>query len=351
LASPLAADFFHEPSRENVYVNAAISGMSKRETEEKFDSIVEFADIGNFIDTAVKHYSSGMFVRLGFAVAVHCEPDILLVDEVLAVGDEGFQHKCFNKIAELKKKGTTVVLVSHNMHLVQTFADRALLVNDGTAHDFESVAGAVHAYSNLFISDKGQGLEKIASGNGEIQFYDVCINKRIFRPLETLYLILKYVSSKEFQDVEVDLGIFSSTQPTQYFQATNHAWNETINLRQGRHELLISIEDIPLNNAVTTVEVAVFSGKRRRGGELLFWWSIPVEFRGAEYSTGRNFLKSHLLDRLVEFQSKQLSDKYIMKYSFGNFSTSVLGCAHFRIYYQYSSCEEPVPPQQFLLRG
>jgi lipopolysaccharide transport system ATP-binding protein len=278
-------------ARENIYVNAAILGMSKRETEEKFDSIVEFADIGNFIDTAVKYYSSGMFVRLGFAVAAHCEPDILLVDEVLAVGDEGFQHKCFNKIGELKKKGTTVVLVSHNMHLVQTFADRALVLNNGTAHGFESVADAVHAYSNLFVSDKGQGLEKIASGNEEIQFYDVCINKRIFRPLETLSLILKYVSSKEFQDVEVDLAIFSSTEPTQYFQATNHAFDETINLRQGRHELILSIENVPLNNALTRVEVAVFSGKRRRGGELLFWWQIPVEFRGAAYSTGRNFLK------------------------------------------------------------
>ena len=104
--------------RENVYINAAILGMSKKEVDEKFDDIVEFADIGNFLDTPVKFYSSGMFVRLGFAIAVHCEPNILLVDEVLAVGDEGFQNKCFNKIGELKKKETTTILVSHNMHII-----------------------------------------------------------------------------------------------------------------------------------------------------------------------------------------------------------------------------------------
>ncbi len=89
--------------RENIYINGAILGMGKREIDKKFDAIVEFADIGDFLDTPVKHYSSGMFVRLGFAVAVHCEPEILLVDEVLAVGDTGFQTKCFNKIGELKK--------------------------------------------------------------------------------------------------------------------------------------------------------------------------------------------------------------------------------------------------------
>jgi len=100
--------------RENIYINGAILGMTKKDVDAKFDDIVEFADIGDFLDTPVKFYSSGMFVRLGFAVAIHCEPDILLVDEVLAVGDRNFQIKCFRKMHELKKKeDVSIVLVSH----------------------------------------------------------------------------------------------------------------------------------------------------------------------------------------------------------------------------------------------
>jgi lipopolysaccharide transport system ATP-binding protein len=105
--------------------------MSKRETEEKFDSIVEFADIGNFIDTPIKHYSSGMFVRLGFAVAVHCEPDILLVDEILAVGDLSFTLKCYRKIHELKQRGTTIVLVSHSLQLIRNTCSQVIWLNSG----------------------------------------------------------------------------------------------------------------------------------------------------------------------------------------------------------------------------
>ena len=117
--------------RENIYINAAILGMTKEETDKKFDAIVEFADIGDFLDVPVKHYSSGMFVRLGFAVAVHCEPDILLVDEVLAVGDINFQNKCFNKIGELMSKGTTTILVSHNMFSIRRICDRCVWINVG----------------------------------------------------------------------------------------------------------------------------------------------------------------------------------------------------------------------------
>jgi len=117
--------------RENIYINAAILGMTKKEVDEKFADIVEFADIGDFLDIPVKHYSSGMFVRLGFAVAVHCEPDILLVDEVLAVGDINFQNKCFNKIGELMSKGITAILVSHSIISIQRICDRCVWLNSG----------------------------------------------------------------------------------------------------------------------------------------------------------------------------------------------------------------------------
>lgn len=117
--------------RENIFMNAAILGMSREETDKKFNEIVEFSGIGDFIDTQVKYYSSGMYVRLGFSVAVHTDPDILLVDEVLAVGDEAFQLKCLNKITEFQNDGRTIILVTHNLGQVLDLCDRAILLDHG----------------------------------------------------------------------------------------------------------------------------------------------------------------------------------------------------------------------------
>jgi len=117
--------------RENIYVNGSILGMKRKEIDEKIDRIIDFADIGDFIDSPVKYYSSGMYVRLGFSVAVHSDPDILLVDEILTVGDEAFQRKSAKKIREFLDKGTTVIFVSHNLGLVQTICRKVLWLDKG----------------------------------------------------------------------------------------------------------------------------------------------------------------------------------------------------------------------------
>ena len=117
--------------RENVYLNAAILGLSRKETDKYFDEIVDFSGIESFIDTQVKFYSSGMYVRLAFAVAVHVDPDLLLVDEVLAVGDEPFQRKCMDKIEEFQREGRTIVLVSHSAEQVGRLCDRVVVLNHG----------------------------------------------------------------------------------------------------------------------------------------------------------------------------------------------------------------------------
>ena len=117
--------------RENVYLNAAILGMSERETNAKFDDIVEFADIGRFLDTPVGHYSSGMFARLGFAVAVHTDSDVFLVDEVLAVGDRPFKKKCMAKMQEIKASGRTLFYVSHAAGSVRKMCDRVIVLESG----------------------------------------------------------------------------------------------------------------------------------------------------------------------------------------------------------------------------
>ncbi|GAA5211596.1 ABC transporter ATP-binding protein [Microbacterium kyungheense] len=128
----LGAGFHPDLSgRENVYLNASILGLTRDQIDQQFDAIVAFSGIGDFIDTAVKFYSSGMYVRLAFAVAVHTDPDILLVDEVLAVGDEAFQRKCMERIAQFREEGRTIILVSHSAQQVAELCDRGIVLADG----------------------------------------------------------------------------------------------------------------------------------------------------------------------------------------------------------------------------
>ena len=132
--------------RENVFFNGAILGMKRREIERKFDAIVEFAEVERFIDTPVKRYSSGMQLRLAFAVAAHLEPEILIVDEVLAVGDAAFQRKCLGKMGEVSNEGRTVLLVSHNMAAVTSLADRCVWLDQGRVRDVGDTSEIVSEY-------------------------------------------------------------------------------------------------------------------------------------------------------------------------------------------------------------
>jgi homopolymeric O-antigen transport system ATP-binding protein len=132
--------------RENVYLNGCILGMKRQEVARKFDQIVEFAGVGDFIDTPVKRYSSGMYARLGFAVAAHVDPDILLVDEVLSVGDMQFQEKCLDRMREVVEEGTTVIFVSHNLQAVQTLCEQTLLLKTGTVSTIGPTAKVLNGY-------------------------------------------------------------------------------------------------------------------------------------------------------------------------------------------------------------
>ena len=143
----LGAGFHPEISgRENVFINGIMLGLTKREITKRFDEIVEFAELEGFIDAPVKTYSSGMYMRLGFAVAIHVDPDVLLIDEVLAVGDESFTHKCLDKFAEFRRRGKTVLLVTHSLNLVERFCDEALWLNEGRARAMGDPRHVVSAY-------------------------------------------------------------------------------------------------------------------------------------------------------------------------------------------------------------
>lgn len=132
--------------RENVYLYGSILGISKKEIESRYDTIVEFSEVGEFMDTAVKNYSSGMYMRLAFSVAINVDPEILVIDEVLAVGDANFQRKCINKIQEFKKNGKTIVFVSHDMNAVKMICDRVFFIKKGG----EMIEGSVDEMIDLY---------------------------------------------------------------------------------------------------------------------------------------------------------------------------------------------------------
>ncbi len=152
--------FHHELSgRENIYLNGAILGMSRREIDRKFDDIVDFAEVGPFLDTPVKRYSSGMFVRLAFAVASHLEPEILIVDEVLAVGDQAFQKKCLGKMGEVSKSGRTILFVSHNMATILNLCEKVAVLDKGRLAFIGNCVEGVQRYNHAGSQASGADID------------------------------------------------------------------------------------------------------------------------------------------------------------------------------------------------
>lgn len=151
----LGAGFHPElTGRENVFINGSILGMKQDEIEKKFDSIVAFAELESFVDVPLKKFSSGMYARLAFSVAIHMEPDILLVDEVLAVGDWPFQAKCYERMEQFRKTGTTIVLVSHNLDVVRRICQKTMLLSKGEVKVSGQTAQVIDTYYELFSQDK-----------------------------------------------------------------------------------------------------------------------------------------------------------------------------------------------------
>ena len=201
----LGAGFHPEISgRENVFINGIMLGLTKREINRRFDEIVEFAELEDFIDAPVKTYSSGMYMRLGFAVAIHVDPDVLLVDEVLAVGDEGFTHKCLDKFSEFKRRGKTILLVTHSLGLVERFCDEALWLDAGHKMGMGDPKRVVGAYiTAVEVSEE----EHLAAGDLKTQEATAVIS-----PDEPASAVLP--------DTPVDVA----EAPADMFRATEGRW-------------------------------------------------------------------------------------------------------------------------------
>jgi lipopolysaccharide transport system ATP-binding protein len=197
--------------RENIFLNGAILGMNREEIKRKFDEIVAFAEVEKFLDTPVKHYSSGMYVRLAFAVAAHLEPEILIVDEVLAVGDIRFQKKCLGKMKEVEKQGRTVLFVSHNMNAIQSLCERCLVFQAGKLIADQNTAEAIQTYLRDTSISNSFSRPPQTNGNPSITFGELkCVEKQFDSEVQ----IDLEIYAKEFKLVSLDLRLADATGST-----------------------------------------------------------------------------------------------------------------------------------------
>jgi ABC-2 type transport system ATP-binding protein len=213
----LGAGFHPElTGRENVYLNASFLGLSRKQTDAAFDDIVAFAELERFIDTEVKFYSSGMLVRLGFAVAVYVEPDVLLIDEVLAVGDEAFQAKCLNRVREFQREGRTIVLVTHALDTVTEICDRAAMLHHGELHAIGMPAEVVREMRHVLLGMADPGFVP-EQGTREAEIIEV----QIVRPDgsshgailsgDPLTIVVDVRQNETVDDLDVDFAVHESS--------------------------------------------------------------------------------------------------------------------------------------------
>lgn len=198
--------------RENIFINGSILGFSRTEIERRFDAIVEFSELQDFIDMPVKHYSSGMYVRLGFAIAAQMEPDVLLIDEILAVGDAGFRSKCYNAIASLRER-CAIIFVSHSMSAIGRMSDRVMLLDQGRSQSFDSSIEAIAAYQHLFYPSE---VKKARLGDSSVEIRSIMLSSDTEKDCEKfeqgcpLFADLEIYPHEDINEVCVDL-VFSSS--------------------------------------------------------------------------------------------------------------------------------------------
>jgi lipopolysaccharide transport system ATP-binding protein len=258
--------------RENVYLNGAILGMSRREIDRKFETIVDFAEIERFIDTPVKRYSSGMYVRLAFAVAAHLEPEILLVDEVLAVGDAAFQKKCLGKMGDVAQEGRTVLFVSHNMAAIQTLCETSILLDAGRITCRGTTETAVQYY--LHAGPKSLPKNRLRDredrrGTGTVRITDVRFMDEKAKHETDLLLVGMPVlieaeydknTDQEIQDFDISIS-FSNSLGELIFACRSSAQGRLFHLSKSKGVLRCRLAKWPLPFGVYSYNVLAVAGR------------------------------------------------------------------------------------------
>lgn len=286
--------------RENIFLNGAILGMSREEIKRKFDEIINFAGVEKFIDTPVKHYSSGMGLRLGFAVAAHLEPEILIVDEVLAVGDAEFQKKCMGKMGEVAGEGRTVLFVSHNMAAVQSLCGRVVWLNKGEVVEKGSTNTIVSSYLNHAVqstTDRFYPDIETAIGNDRIRVRRIRILPAEGNPNEPITMVTPVRLEFEYWNLQptllnLSLHLFTSDGILAFNTAPVHETYWMTNEHpKGLFKSVCEIPGYLLNSGIYRVEVLFVENQARIiyqvTDALVFDVSEAIEVRGAANWFGR----------------------------------------------------------------
>ena len=291
----LGAGFHPDLSgRENIYTNASIFGLSRKEIDRRLEDIIAFSELEQFIDDPVRTYSSGMYMRLAFAVAINVDADILLIDEILAVGDAAFQAKCFRKLQEIKARGTTIVIVSHSMSQLEMICDRSIWIADGLVKQ-EGKPRDVHPRYMEWMSRKNQQEEKKKDeqetgeagetdnegnlkrwGSGEVRMTGVKVfgadgtERTDFSPWDPFTIHIDYTAQKRLDDAVIGLAIYRSDGTLVYGTNTLIDTSSPVTLKTaGTIDLII--EGLPVSNGNYSIDLALH---RPDGFNYDFWRDI-----------------------------------------------------------------------------
>jgi lipopolysaccharide transport system ATP-binding protein len=240
--------------RENIFLNGAILGMTRAEIRKRFDEIVEFAEVEKFLDTPVKRYSSGMYVRLAFAVAAHLEPEILIVDEVLAVGDAQFQKKCLGKMKDVGTNGRTVLFVSHNMDAISNLCNRGIYLKSGMVEYQGEINKAISLYNGFGLNKASVENCTLRGGVGGIRVKNVWLTNEegnkitIFKSNQRMIIDIEAQVSDEFQNgknIDIGIGVNSSDGQRQFTSFAS--WdNQSIKTTQSKLVVACTLPYVPL---------------------------------------------------------------------------------------------------------
>ncbi|MGZ3865832.1 MAG: ABC transporter ATP-binding protein [Bacteroidia bacterium] len=262
--------------RENIYLNGSILGMNTKEIDRKFDEIVAFAEVEKFLDTPVKRYSSGMYVRLAFAVAAHLEPEILIIDEVLAVGDSKFQKKCIGKMEEVSESGKTLLFVSHNMGIVKQLCNKGVYLKNGTVAMVGPSGDVVNTYLKEGMSDSGEINRGNFNGplNGTISFESLLVNGKStglnFDPKEPIEIKVSGNCKSDLSRTRITLSVYKNEERV----FTLFDTKEPENLNKGSFESTFTVPPFVLRPNEYTIAVGAFmegSGEWVYGQNLLLF--------------------------------------------------------------------------------
>jgi lipopolysaccharide transport system ATP-binding protein len=287
--------------RENIYLNGAILGMKKNEIKSKFDAIVSFSGIEKFLDTPVKRYSSGMFVRLGFAVAAHLDPDILVVDEVLAVGDYEFQNKCLGKMKEVAKGGRTILFVSHSMAAVKQLCDKAILLNRGRLEAMGTTDEVLQIYQRETL-DKDDGIRGSYPGNAEGYFTDWKLegdslpSKHSCYSRDTVAFVFGFKTIHPLVNCEARIMIKYESLIV-FHGSSIDSTHSLFSIDEGYYEFRFKI-DFPIRDAKFDVEVVLFSA-----GKMVDLWLSSTKFTVLDNYGSR--VNAGVLNNIASFSVRQ----------------------------------------------